>query len=55
MAKRTYSEWSKSELNDKIELYWLMIYDIADKRDDKELLRIAFAIKQLLKHRDIQL
>jgi len=49
-----YEGWSKEQLDNRINEYWLIVYELADKRDDKELLRVAFAIKQLIEYRDIK-
>jgi len=52
---RIYEHWSKEQLSNRINDYWLLVYETADKRDPKELLRIAFALKSLYKYRDISL
>lgn len=56
MSKRNnYELWTIDELNQRIEEYWVRLYQHADQRDVKNLLIDVFALKNLYKHRDIKL
>jgi len=50
-----YDNWTREQITDKIEAYWLEFYNVIDARDINRAREIVFAIKQLLEYRDIKL